>query len=69
MELPPDGVVAVATTPVNEHWLVLAGTVALQLDDGETILSPHDVALLRAGTRRRLATPDGARVIVARERP
>ena len=68
IELPPGGEIGISATPVNEHWLVLAGTVTLQLDDGEMILSPHDVALLRAGTRRRLAAPDGARVIVARER-
>lgn len=68
VELGPGGEIGETAMPVNEHWLVIDGTVSLQLDDLETVLSSQDVALLRAGSTRRLWSPGGARAIVARER-
>ena len=53
---------------VNEHWLVMTGSIALGLEGWEVELTPHDIALLRAGTRRWISSRGGARVIVARER-
>ena len=56
-----------AALAANEHWAVIAGSVRLGLDDLEVELFPGDVALLRAGTRRRLHTERGARTAMARE--
>ena len=60
--------VAETTLSVNEHLLVMTGTVVLGIEEWEIELTSHDVALLRAGTRRRLSSVSEARVIVARER-
>lgn len=57
-----------ASIPSNEHWLVMSGTIHLTLDGWEIELSPNEVALLRAGTVRRIRSRDGARVVLARER-
>lgn len=53
---------------VNEHWLVMVGTVTLHIDGWSIQLTAHEVALLRAGVRRWLSSHDGAQVLVARER-
>lgn len=52
----------------NEHWLVISGTIGLELDGWEVELAPHEIALLRTGTSRRITAHGAARVIVARER-
>ena len=57
-----------STLSSNEHWLVITGSVLLRIDGREIELTAHEVALLRTGTRRRLYSRDGARMIVARER-
>lgn len=57
-----------ANLSVNEHWMVAAGTIMLEIDGRAVELEAHEVALLRAGTRRQLTAPAGARLIVARER-
>jgi mannose-6-phosphate isomerase-like protein (cupin superfamily) len=56
-----------AELPANEHWAVVAGAVSLGLDGLEVELFPGDVALLRAGARRRLQAERGARLALARE--
>jgi mannose-6-phosphate isomerase-like protein (cupin superfamily) len=56
------------TLSVNEHWLVMTGTIVLGIDAWEIELTPHDIALLRAGTRRRLSFSADTRALVARER-
>lgn len=57
-----------ATLTTNEHWIVLAGSVQLQVEDLEVELGPHDLALLKAGATRRLLAGAGARLVVVRER-
>ena len=68
MTLSSDMPIEEATLSANEHWLVMSGTVVLEIDAWEIELTPHEIALLRAGTRRRLSSGAGARVLVARER-
>ncbi|MDE2848801.1 MAG: cupin domain-containing protein [Gemmatimonadota bacterium] len=54
----------------NEHWMVLSGAVQLSLGGREVSLEPGDIALIRAGTTRRLSAEDlSTRVVVAREHP
>ncbi len=54
----------------NEHWMVLSGAVRLTLDGRDVSLEPGDIALIRAGTTRRLSAEDrSTRVVVAREHP
>jgi mannose-6-phosphate isomerase-like protein (cupin superfamily) len=50
-----------------EYWLLLEGSLSLDLDGREVELSSGDLALLRPGLVRRLRAPDGARVARARE--
>ena len=52
----------------NEHWMLITGKIGLELDGVMFELAPQDVALLSAGTRKRLTAWGGARIIVARER-
>ncbi len=52
---------------VNEHWVVLEGTVHLSLDGTDFELSEGDVALLKSGLFRRISSSAGARAVVARE--
>lgn len=59
--------IGAATLDTNEHWIVLEGTVLLQVEDLEVELSAHDLALLRAGAQRRLSASSGARLVLARE--
>lgn len=54
--------------PCHEHWCVLEGSVQLSVDGLEVELSPGDVALLRAGTVRRMGAQTRARVVLVRER-
>jgi mannose-6-phosphate isomerase-like protein (cupin superfamily) len=56
-----------AALPTNEHWAPITGSIGLGLDGLEVELFPGDVALLRAGTRRRLYSDRGARAALARE--
>lgn len=51
----------------NENWIVLEGSLLLQVEGLEVELGPHDLALLRAGAPRRLHTASGARLVLARE--
>ncbi len=60
--------VAQAVLQNNEHWLVMSGAIDLELDGPTIELAPQDVALLGAGTPRRLTARGATRVIVARER-
>ena len=54
----------------NEHWMVLSGAVQLSLDGLDVSLEPGDIALLRAGTDRRLSAEDrSTRAVVVREHP
>jgi len=57
-----------ATLGNNEHWIVLEGSVQLQVEGVELELGPHDLALLKAGATRRLGSAAGARLVVVRER-
>ena len=68
MTLHGGDVIEEAVLAVNEHWMVMTGTVLLGLEGWEIELSSQEVALLRKGTRRRLSTAGTARLIVARER-
>ena len=56
-----------ANLSVNEHWLVISGTMLLQVEDIEVELTSEEVALLRTGTRRRIFAQQDVRLIVARE--
>ena len=60
---------AEAQLPSNEHWLVLDGTLHLEVDQREVELYQGDVALLRAGLVRRAWANAATRVILMRERP
>lgn len=55
------------TVAATEHLLVLGGDVELTVDGATVTLARGDAALLRAGASRRVASPDGARVALARE--
>ena len=55
------------TAAASEHLLVLGGDVELTVDGVTVMLARGDVAFLMAGTARRVASPDGARVALARE--
>ena len=46
---------------------MLGGAVELTMDGATVMLARGDAALLRAGASRRVASPDGARVALARE--
>ena len=52
---------------LNEHWLVVNGTVQLAVDGLEVELSQGDLALLRAGAVRRIHSHEGGCVALARE--
>jgi len=50
--------------------MVLSGNVRLVLDGRDVTLEPGDIALLRAGSTRRLSTNyRDTRAVVVRERP
>ena len=66
--LAPGEEVAQTALNSNEHWLLCDGVIHLALDDRSIELYTGDVALLRDGTKRRLRTPHGARVVLVRER-
>ena len=51
----------------NEHWLVVGGTINLTVDGLELELSSEDLALLKAGTVRKISSAEGARVVLTRE--
>ena len=51
----------------NEHWLVVGGTINLTVDELEIELSNEDLAMLKAGTVRKIRSAEGARVVLARE--
>ena len=55
------------TAAVNEHVLVLAGDVELTADGVTVLLARGDVAFLRAGAPRSVASKTGAHVALARE--
>ena len=55
------------TAAANEHLLVLGGGVELTVDDVTVTLARGDVAFLRAGASRRVASTGGAHVALARE--
>ena len=55
------------TATANEHLLVLDGDVELTVDGLTVMLARGDVALLRAGASRQVASTAGARVGLARE--
>jgi mannose-1-phosphate guanylyltransferase/mannose-6-phosphate isomerase len=41
----------------SEHWIVVSGTAAIQLDDNRFVLSPNEGTFVRAGVRHRLSNP------------
>ena len=52
----------------HEHWMVLSGTLKLEVEGRSVSLEPGDIALLRAGVDRHLSMQDhGARAVVVRE--
>ena len=55
------------TAAANEHLLVLGGDVELTVDGVTVTLARGDVAFLRGGASRRVASMDGAHVALARE--
>jgi mannose-6-phosphate isomerase-like protein (cupin superfamily) len=55
------------TAAANEHLLVLGGDVELTADRVTVMLARGDVAFLRAGASRRVASTAGAHVALARE--
>ena len=55
------------TAAANEHLLVLGGDVELTADGVTVMLARGDVAFLRAGASRRVASTAGAHVALARE--
>ena len=56
-----------ARLSTNEHWAAVASSLHLVLESLDVELVAGDVALLRAGTRRRLYSERGARAALARE--
>jgi mannose-6-phosphate isomerase-like protein (cupin superfamily) len=56
-----------APVTVTEYWLPLQGTIQLTVGDLTAELFEGDVAMLRAGTTRRLRSREGAQVALARE--
>ena len=56
-----------ASLTCNEHWLVVGGTINLTVDGLEFELSGEDLAMLKAGTVRKISSAEGARAILARE--
>lgn len=52
----------------NEHWLMIEGMLHLEIDQQTVELYPGDVALLRAGARRRVWTDRTTRVVLVHER-
>ena len=56
-----------ASLACNEHWLVVGGTINLTVDRAEFELSSEDLAMLKAGTVRKVSSTEGARIILARE--
>ena len=56
-----------AALTCNEHWLVVGGAINLTVDGLELELSGEDLAMLKAGTMRKIHSAEGARVILARE--
>ncbi len=67
VELTPGHSLETRVLETNENWIVLEGSVQLQVEDLAVELGPHDLALLRAGATRRLSTTSGARLVLARE--
>jgi mannose-6-phosphate isomerase-like protein (cupin superfamily) len=67
VELQAGETVGAATLSANEHWIVLEGAVLLHVEALDVDLGAHDLALLRAGARRRLTASSGARLALARE--
>jgi mannose-6-phosphate isomerase-like protein (cupin superfamily) len=51
----------------NEHWAVLDGSMMLTVDETTAALCPGDVALVRAGARRELRSPERVRAVMCRE--
>lgn len=52
----------------HEHWMVLSGTLQLEMEGRSVSLEPGDIALLRAGVTRLASMQDyGARAVVVRE--
>ncbi len=51
----------------NEAWLIVDGTINLTVGGLEFELSGEDLAMLKAGTVRKISSTEGARVILARE--
>ena len=41
----------------SEHWIVVAGTAEIQLEEERFILSPNESTFVRAGVRHRLGNP------------
>ena len=67
VELSAGQTMEMTTLATNEHWIVLEGSVHLQVEKVEVELCFHDLALLRKGAQRRLHTTSGARLVLARE--
>ena len=53
--------------PVHEYWMVIEGGANLTLGNTVFDLIPGDLAILRAGTGRDIASSEGAQLILARE--
>ncbi len=53
---------------LNEHWLVMEGTIGLEVDGWPIELASNDLALLRAGASRRIIARGDTRLMVVRER-
>ena len=53
----------------NEHWVVIRGTARVEAGGTGAELTVGDVAMLRQGTRRRIAADGGARLALARTGP
>jgi len=55
-------------TSQNEFWMVTTGSARIVVEGWEIELWQEDMALLRAGTSRRVYTKHGANMMLARER-
>ena len=53
--------------PAHEYWMVIAGALRLTIDNMAFDLIPGDLAILRGGTGRDIASSEGAQLILARE--
>ena len=66
VDLEPGYEVAETVLDANEHWVVTCGTARVEANGTSAELAVGDVAMLRQGTRRRIASDGGARLALAR---